>query len=244
MKHLTTIVLIFLSAALIAQDENEKVTGYYFGPKAGLTLAAQNWDGFQRNPLLAYHGALFIESFDPYYRGSLYAQLGYQQRGSSIRVSNITQGFNFQSGVVFNNLSASIGAKKRIDTGSYQRVPYYFVGVRAEYNVSNNTQEIQERFSGGASSLFYPVPTFVNDFVYGLSFGGGFEFVGSEYVFPAIEFTISPDISLQYESPGGIPIINPFNGQSTELQERRIRNITFEFSLVLKFKREVILVDR
>jgi hypothetical protein len=245
MKYLVLISFLILSSGLMSQNDNgEKITGFYFGPKAGLTIANQNWDGYQRRPLFNYHGAIFMEGFDPYYRGSMFMQLGYQSRGSSLTINNLSGGFNFAEGIVFNNLAVTVGAKKRLLITSISSTPYYYVGVRAEYNVSNNTADIQQRYSSSAASLFYPFPEYVNDFVYGITFGGGFEFVGSEFVFPAIEFTISPDLSNQYFSPEISPVVNPFNGQSTTLQERRIRNVTFEISLILKFKREVILVDR
>lgn len=244
-KYLIVLSFFILSTALISQDDTgERITGFYFGPKAGLTMANQNWDGYERRPLFSYHGAIFMESFDPYYRGSLFMQLGYQNRGSSLTINNLSGGFNFSEGLTFSNLAVTIGAKKRLLITSISSTPYYYVGVRGEYNISNNTEDIQERFSSSAASLFYPFPTYVNDFVYGITFGGGFEFVGSEFVFPAIEFTVSPDLSFQYRSPDGIPVVNPFNGQPTTLPERKIRNVTFEVSLILKFKREVILLDR
>jgi len=244
MKYLIFCFFLVTSSSLFSQDDElGKITGFYFGPKAGLTLANQNWDGYQRRPLFNYHASAFIESFDPYYRGSLFMQLGYQSRGSSLTVSNISGGFNFSEGLKFNNLVATIGAKKRILVTKFKSTPYYYVGIRGEYNISNNTEDIQERFSASAASLFYPLPIYVNSFVYGITFGGGFEFIGSEYVFPAIEFTVSPDLSFQYRSPDGIPVINPFNGQSTTLPERKIRNVTFEISFILKFKREVILLE-
>ncbi len=246
MKYvILSFLLMICTSSLISQDDDlGEITGFYFGPKGGLTLANQNWDGYQRRPLFNYHASMFIESFDPYYRGSLFGQLGYQSRGSSLTVNNISGGFNFSEGLVFNNLVATLGVKKRIQLTSFNSTPYYYVAVRGEYNISNNTEDIQERFSSSAASLFYPLPIYVNSFVYGITFGGGFEFVGTDYVFPAVEFTVSPDLSFQYRSPDGIPVINPFNGQSTTLPERKIRNVTFEISLVLKFKREVILLDR
>lgn len=243
-RNFLILFLLFVTSSLISQDEEEEVTGFYFGPKLGLTVANQNWNGFGRRPLFDYHGILFIESLDPYYKGSLFAQVGYHSRGSSLIVNNITQGLNFSEGVVFRNLAVTLGAKKRLYLPNMNSTPYYFVGVRAEYNVTNNTEEIQTRFSSSAASLFYPFPIYVNKLVYGLSFGGGFEFAGSEYIAPGIEISISPDIGFQYMSPEIPNVTNPFDGRSTTLQERSIRNITLEVSFVLRLKREVVLLDR
>jgi len=242
-KSILVLFCLITFSSLHAQEDDEQVTGFHFGPKLGLTMANQNWNGFQRRPLFDYHGILFVESLDPYYKGSLFAQIGYHSRGSSLIVNNITQGFNFSEGVVFRNLGVTLGAKKRLYIPSMSSTPYYFVGVRAEYNVANNTEEIQTRFSATASSLFYPFPIYVNKIVYGLSFGGGFEFAGSEFISPAIEINVSPDIGFQYMSPEIFPVINPRTGMTTTLQERSIRNITFEVSFVLRFKRKVILLD-
>ena len=131
-----------------------------------------------------------------------------------------------------------LAAKKRLLTNSL-KTPYYFVGVRVEYQLKNNLQEIQERYS----SPFYPVPEFVNDITYGISFGGGIEFLGSEFIQPALELNISPDLSFQYQSPSIPNVINPFNGQPTTLPERKIRNITIEISLSIRFLRRVVFVN-
>jgi len=76
-----------------------------------------------------------------------------------------------------------------------------------------------------------------------MSIGGGIEFLGSAYIQPAIEFTISPDLSLQYQSPAIPNVISPYDGRTITIGERRIRNITFEISFILRFLREVIYVD-
>ncbi|NNE26699.1 MAG: hypothetical protein HKN09_07630 [Saprospiraceae bacterium] len=230
-------LLAFSTSKLLSQD-----AGFYFGPKAGLTIGMQNWNQSERDPLLSYHGALFMESIDTDYRGSLFAQIGYHTRGSSIRVFNINNGIAFNDGYKFRNLSLMLGAKKRIRTEKFS-VPYYFFGVRLEYNVSNNLEDIQERFALSPSVAFYPTPFFVNKWVYGASIGGGIEFLGSAYVQPTIEFTISPDLSFQYNSPVIPNVVSPFNGQLISIPERTIRNVTFEVSFVVRFLREVIYID-
>ena len=60
-KTLLTLLVLSLCACnyLFSQD-----AGFYFGPKAGLTIGMQNWNQSERDPLLSYHGAIFIESID------------------------------------------------------------------------------------------------------------------------------------------------------------------------------------
>ncbi len=230
-----------LSSQQLYGDEEEGLGGYYFGPKLGASLGTQNWNGIDRNMMFNWHAAFFMETLDPQYKGSLFAQVGYHARGSSLRLVNISQGF-FQESVVWNNISLMLGAKKRLITNSLS-TPYYFVGARIEYSIRNNSEAIQRRYSATAGSLFYPIPEYSNKWVYGLSFGGGYEFYGSEYLQPTVELTISPDLSYQYASPALNNIINPFNGRATSLPERNIRNLTIEFSLILRLKREVILIE-
>jgi hypothetical protein len=222
-----------------AQEES---TGFFFGPKIGPTLGFQNWDGQNRRVMLNYHAAVFIESIDPDFKGALFAQLGYHSRGSGLRFLNVFSGFSASQSIVFRNASFMVGAKKRLLTETL-KTPYYFVGLRLEYQLSNNLQDIQDRYNGGSASLYYPLPEFVNDWTYGFSFGGGFEFLGSDFTQPAIELTISPDLSFQYQSPMIPNVINPFNGNPTSLAERKIRNITLELSLVIRFLRKVVYIN-
>jgi len=235
-------IVFFSSCSLFAQENGETVGGFYFGPKLGLTIGSQNWDGGERRPMANYHIALYTESLDPNLTGSLFAQVGYHSRGSGLNIVNLTLGFNSNQAFIYRNLNVTFGVKKRLLTEKLS-TPYYFVGVRGEYQLSNNLADVQSRFQLGASTLFYPVPEFVNNFTYGLSFGGGFEFEGSKFIQPGIEFTFSPDLNFQYRSPEVPFVINPFSGQSTSLPERKIRNLTFEISLVLRFLREVVYLD-
>lgn len=232
---------IIVAAVCMAFVFQSGAQGFYWGPKAGLSLGMQNWNNTERSPLLTYHGALFIESIDIDYKGSLYAQLGYHNRGSSINVIGIN-GFRLSDGYKYGNLALQLGAKKRLITEK-PSTPYYFFGIRAEFNLTNNIESFQERFGQSSSALFYPIPGFEKSFVYGLSIGGGIEFLGSAYVQPAIEFTISPDLSLQYESPEIPNVVSPYDGRTITIRERRIRNVSFEVSMVIRFLREVIYID-
>lgn len=242
--YIYTLLFVCLSLFVQAQDEStDIVTGFHFGPKMGLTLGTQNWDGFERRPMANYHFAMFMESLDYDYKGSLYAQLGYHSRGSGLRlqIGNLGGVFTNQS-FIYRNVSLGLGVKKRLAMINQSR-PYYFVGIRGEYNVSNNLKEVREEFSIGASNLFYPFEVYVNKITYGISFGGGFEFQGGSLVKPIIEFNFSPDLNFQYASEEVGSVINPFNGQPVNLEARNIRNVTFEISLVLRFLREVIYID-
>ncbi|MBT8190270.1 MAG: hypothetical protein HKN67_01080 [Saprospiraceae bacterium] len=236
------IIFTFFIVFLFVSQGSAQDGGFYFGPKAGLTIATQNWNEAERKPLLNYHFAAFIESIDYKYKGSLFAQIGYHTRGSSIFVSNINNGLRFSEGYKFRNISLLLGAKKRLITEKLT-TPYYFFGVRAEYLVSDNLDEIQDLFSNSPSALFYPIDVYTNTFVYGVSFGGGIEYLGSAYVQPTLEVTFSPDFSFQYQSPEIPNVVSPYDGRTTTIPERRIRNITFEVSLVVRFLREVIYTD-
>ena len=230
-------VISFLAFLLISGLSNAQDKGMYFGPKGGLNLAMQNWDGYDRNPLIASHIAIFTESLDYTFSGSLYAQLGYHTRGSSIRAFTF-DGFNFTQGFRFNNVALQVGLKKRFDRpGNF--IPFYTVGVRLERNVSTNLDQFEN-----SQNAFYPFEVYVNKWVYGISFGGGFEREVSEFVIPYFELSFHPDLSLQYRSP---PIsglgTNPWTGQSFSVGERNIRNITMEITIGIKFLRKVTYID-
>ena len=230
------ILIVFISIGFHSIGQ-----GFYWGPKAGFTIGMQNWNNTERSPLLSYHGNVFIESIDIDYKGALYAQIGYHTRGSSINVFGLN-GFRLSDGYKFRNISLQLGAKKRLITEKLS-TPYYFFALRLEYLISDNLQSFQDRFGQSVSSLFYPIPGFAKKIVYGLSVGGGIEFLGSAYVQPAVEFTISPDVSFQYQSPEIPNVISPYDGRTITIPERSIRNVTFEVSLMVRFLREVIYID-
>jgi len=230
-KVLTYCIVFLLCTAVYGQD------GFHFGIKGGPTLANQTLNESDRRFLLTYHGSLFVESRDPGDRGALYAQLGMHNRGSSFGRSNIgSSGLQYN----FQNLSLQLGARKKVSSGLSVQ-PYYFVGIRVEYTLGDNMEEMFLRLFNINSnninnnfSFSLLEPEFVNKINYGLSFGGGFEFSGGEFFTPALEFNISPDVSFQYDRP---ELNNP------PVPVTQIRNLTFEVSLVLKFLREVIYTD-
>ncbi len=236
------ILLLFLflaSFSLISQEAG----GYHFGLKGGISLANQNWNNADRRILFNNHFNVFVESLDPDEKGSLFAQLGIHSRGSGIRVNFLNGGFA-NDGYVYRNLSLLLGAKRKL--ASVQALkPYYFVGVRLEYTLFNNLQDIIERYYNPStrSSFIYPDPNFITKLNYGISMGGGFEFDGGKFFNPAIEINFSPDLSFQYDQPPIGTVIAP-NGMPVDVPQRRIRNFTLEVSLVLRFLREVIYEDR
>ena len=199
-------------------------------------MVNQNWNFAERRYKFTNHVNLFIETLDPEDRGALFAQFGLHTRGSSITAQRLnTPGFE-QLGYTFKNLSLMLGAKRKL-LPREKYAPYYFLGVRVEYNLSDNLTDLGERFCTGPIQLSTACPTsqYVNNFTYGISMGGGFEFDATEFFIPAVELTVSPDISYQYYSPeiATTPVT----------RETSVRNMSIELSLVLKFLREVIYED-
>lgn len=234
--------LIIFLATLAHIPSSFTQGGFHFGVKAGPSLANQNWNEFERRMLFAFHGNVFVETRDENNRGALFAQLGMHTRGSSIRSGTIFGQSSIPSGYKFQNLSLMVGAKKQIETDMYAR-PYYLVGIRVEYTVANNLQRVIETvctpaylaLPGNNNNCRLPDPIFINSLNYGISIGGGFEFQGGEFFTPMLEFTISPDVSFQYDRP---------ELQNFGVTQARVRNLTFEVSLVLRFLREVIYTDK
>lgn len=210
--------------------------GFYFGPKGGLSVGLQDWNGFEKDPLFAYHGDIFIESLDPNLTGSLYASIGYHVRGSATRIRNSL--YTFSQGFRFNNISVALGAKRRIKTIGNSRT-YYHIGIRAEYTIGTNLSEI----ANSPYRLYLPFDDFTNKFTYGINGGAGYEFVLNEFVLPFVELNISPDLSFQYRQDPIPNVENPYTGALTVLPERTIRNFSIELSVGFKFLRKVIYVD-
>jgi len=231
MKNYKIYLCLFLAICFFKVDAQQ---GYHLGIKGGLTIANQTWNQGERRPSLLTHANFFVETRDKNNTGSLFAQLGYHSRGSGIRFFNAFSGQVFGNGYRFNNLSLLLGAKRKFYSKK-DFVPYYLVGIRAEYTVNNNLDELLNTCLDFQSieGFFcpYPEPIFANNVVYGISIGGGLEFKGSEFFNPALEFTVSPDIGLQLNQP---ELSNP------PLRQARVRNISFEISLVLRFLREIV----
>jgi hypothetical protein len=212
---------------------------FYFGPKGGLTLGLQNWNGFERDPLIAYHGAITFETYKEDNPNSFVIQLGYHKRGSAENALFILGGgnaFRQRQNFQFNNAVLTFAGKRLLGYTEGPQ-PYYTFGARIEYTVSTNLQQY-EQYAG-----YFPIDAFVNKFNYGASIGFGFEKKISELVGAYVEAVISPDLSKQYEQIGQFTIISPLTGQSITLRDQAIRNITFELSVGFKFLRKVVYLS-
>lgn len=233
-KKVLFILLLFILYAAKANSQS-----FVFGPKGGLTLGTQTWNGFDRNVLPTYHAGLYIESYNEEASSSFLAHLGYHKRGSAERVTFITSGgafSNSRQGFEFNNAVLVLGAKNRFNTYGINK-PYYIIGVRLEYTLSTNLKQYE--IYGG----YFPLEPFVNKFNYGAIAGIGYELQFSEFVGGFIEANISPDVSKQYEQPALSNIISPITGRARNLSAQTIRNLTFEISIGLRLLRKIEFID-
>lgn len=239
MKRKITLLAAVLMVSGLAFGQS-----FYWGVKGGPTLGFQQWDGFDQNVLLRYHGSAFIESVAEPGEFVLFAQTGYHEKGSALRGGRATDvNGNLilipTQGFIFRNIDLVVGIKQRIDfsfLGSSSA--YYLFGLRGDYTYDTNLEQYST-----IGSLFYPFPEFVEKWNYGATLGGGFEFDFTDYIGGILEFSVHPDFSNQYIQPELGNIRNPFTGLQQNLSSRTIRNTTFEISLGFRFLREVIYVD-
>lgn len=223
-----------------------------------MTLGTQQWNGFDRAPLIGFHGILSMETYGGEdSKSSVFGQIGYHRKGSAIQRSLFGNPFNANFVTLppqkfeFNNVGLALGIKQYIkDLGKAKA--YYLFAVRGDYTVSTNLDEyeafvdINPNFAG-----FYPLNVNytsetllgIRRLNYGFTAGGGFLLPFSEFVEGVLEFTINPDLSLQYEQPSIPNVRDPFSGQTRTLEERKIRNLTFEISVGARFLRKVEYID-
>jgi hypothetical protein len=240
MKHLN--ILVFLVASFFCSDLMAQ--GSYFGVKGGLTVGTQQWNNYDRDPLFKYHGIVFIESLEETGQFAVFAQAGLHQKGSALRYQTGSFfGNDYRPPAdefIFNNISLTVGMKRK-ELLTEKSKFYYLFGLRGDYTVSTNLGDYDEdQFNRN----FYPFEEFVRPWNFGLTVGGGLDFDISEFVGAFLEFTVNPDLSLQYRQPriGNVP--DPFRpGQNVTIGEREIRNITFEVTVGIRFLRQVIYVD-
>ncbi len=250
---LTLLSCLSLSAQNLDQEGDYGIDwgGYLFGIKGGPSFSNQDWSGLETELLLAYHGALFLESVPANGRFSLYGQLGYHLRGSRIsRRRGITFG---GTGVTlpaddfrFQNISLGIGAKSVV---GYNRVAdlYYLLGLRLDYNLDTNLDKY-DQLEGSFGIGFranYPIESydFINRVTYGATFGGGALFPISRGASGFVEITAHPDFNFQYNQ-GPIPnVIDPFGAGNRTIGARAIRNFTLELSVGIRFLRKWTYVD-
>lgn len=234
------IIKVLLFAILFQVTGNGQ--SFWFGAKGGGGMNFQSWgngltQNINRDPIFSLNGDIFIESFDEFNRGSLYAQFGYHTRGSSIRFVSFNNLFETQQGFRFNNLVLEAGARKTFSINK-SVFPYYHVGLRGEYTVSTNLDDYKI-----FNNLFYPMNEFVRKFNYGVSFGGGFIKPVTELSDLFLDITISPDLSFQYEQPPIPNVIDPITFQRVSLELRQVRNLSIEAKIGIRFLRRVIYED-
>lgn len=241
---LLALLTVLLTAQLSAQS-------YAFGVKGGLTLGVQNWSGFEQDPLIAYHGIAFIESAPEGNEFALFAQGGYHVKGSAIRnrnFVNVLTGNAFRAPpreFRFNNVSVTLGGKQKFDFGVTNNKVYYMFGIRGDYTVSTNLGEYTAFNERNPGYAIYPFdePTFIRDFNYGVTVGGGMEIPFSEFVAGLLEVSVNPDFSYQYRQPEIPNVLDPYTGNTRSIPERQIRNITFEVSLGFRFLHKIEYID-
>jgi hypothetical protein len=214
----------------------------------GGSMGIQRWDdGFGNQPLFRYHAAVALESINNEDdRSSILAQIGYHTRGSAIRFNLVDFNGNFtgfsRDAFVFNNLALMIGLKQRKPLGGGNARIFYFGGLRGEYSLSNNLDELAG--NNQFAALVFPQSAFVNKFLGGVSAGGGLEFPFGDLVGGQLTFSINPDFLNQYNQPEIRNVIIPGQvGGNTTIPERRIRNLTFELSVGLRLLRKVVYTN-
>lgn len=224
--------------------------GYYFGLKGGLTISDQQWSNFDRDPLLAPHVAGYIETLPEEGKFSLYAQLGYHVKGSSLLPRtffnpNFNQFFRSTSqSFKFYNLSLVLAAKQRVSQrGRYGL--YYLFGPRLDYTLDTNLDIYTKFNEQNPQYAIYPFDDkqFIRDINYGFTAGGGLEFPFSEMIGMMLEFTVNPDFSIQYQQPPIPNVLDTFTNQTITIPERRIRNLTFEVTVGFRFLRKIEYID-
>ena len=241
-RLIVTVYLVFFVIVLGLSQS------FFFGLKGGPSIGYQKWENFNQKPVLTYHIASFIESYsEENPMNTLYAQLGYHNRGSSLRgaLGYTIDGTVFRlptRNFLFHNISLGLGAKRKQQIKEDLK-SFYSFGLRAEYTAFTNLDKFAH-FNQKQSYPYYPDKIFVKKFVYGAQVGGGVEYVFSELVELLFELSINPDLSNQYEQPEIGSIVDPYHPSNTiTLRRRRIKNVTVEISFGLRFMRKVEYVD-
>lgn len=221
--------------------------------QGGLSCGLQKWDNsFDREPLWADHFALAIESINNEDdKSSIFLQIGYHIKGSALRFRYYNYNSGFPGGVTtepykFRNISLILGAKQKIPKGESGNTRYfYFGGIRGDYTLSTNIDELAAQYGGNAyAALIYPNVGFMNRWLFGASAGLGIEYDLSELIGGEIKLSIHPDFTLQYNQPPIGNIINPYNPTTTTtIGERRIRNTTVELSVGIRLLHKVEVVN-
>lgn len=246
MKRLNTFSLktwvrssIFIFATLFIVSDSI-AQSFWFGPYFGPGLGTQRWNSYERLPAFTYHFGAFIESYDEDNEmNSLFASLGYHQRGSSLRTRyNIIGTNNFltqNNTFLFNNIVLVLGAKRQFNTDRLSNF-YYSFGIRAEYNLSTNLDKYQN-----FGTLYFPTNDFVRKLTGGIKFAGGYDFRFSELFGGYVQLSIDPDFFNQYNKNFANEAINPlFPTNTITIPPQEIKNISIELTLGIKFLRKVV----
>ena len=234
---LLVFVCLFAATGVEAQS-------YWFGAKGGVAMNNQSWGSggtnysINRSPLFNINGDIFAETYDEDKKGALYAQLGFHTRGSSLRYISFLSDFRSQVKYKFHNLVLELGAKKGLHLVSGMNA-YFILGVRGEYTVGSNLDNISRSNLGELVS-----PDYIRKLNYGVTFGGGFEREVSALSNLFIEFSVQPDLSFQYEQFPIDNIRNPWiPNERMNLPLTQVRNLSIEAKVGIKFLRKVIYSD-
>jgi len=230
-------IFAFLIMSLIAGSASLTAQSYAFGFKGGVGGGMQLFKNFSnRSVLLTYHGSTFIETADEENEFSLFAQLGYHQRGSQ-RVFG--QGFTIGRAVsqrdVFNNASLVLGARQKFPFGNEYSRFYYGIGMRGEYTISQDSDNLSREAQGVA----------VRRWLWGVTFQTGLEWAFSEHVAGILELSIHPDLSRQMFIPQQRlqPIPGSGSTQTRTVNAQSPTNVTVELSIGLRFLHKVEYID-
>jgi len=209
-------------------------SGYSF--KFGPTMGIQQWNSFDRGPLFGYHADVQIENISETDARTLYASLGYHQRGSANRIVFTTvdnRRIQNTTKFIFNNAVLTAGGKQIYSLQNMQG--HVSLAVRGEVNINTSFGDDNELVRNNPQLLLtYPQDAFVNRFLYGIDIGAGIDFPLSPTLDGLVEIRVSPDLSRQYFQP---PFngFDPLTGNNRNYPERRINNISFELSFGIRF---------
>jgi hypothetical protein len=215
-----------------------------FVPMGGLTVGSQRYNnGQDQQSLWAWHAALGIESVNNENdNASLIMQVGYHVKGSASRFRTVNlNGFptgQFTEEYQFHNISTMFGAKMKRPMGDGKRW-YYFGGIRTDYTLSTNVDELATR--NPQNALFYPQIGAVNRWMVGVSGGAGMELRITDLVGGELRLTVAPDFTAQVNQVQSPPLINPFDpsGPSIIIPAKQVRNVSIELSFGLRLLRKV-----
>lgn len=225
---LTLVLTLFGMGAGVSAQES-----YAWGIKGGIGGGMQLFKNFSnRSVLLTYHGAMFIETADEANDFSLFAQAGYHQRGSQrVFGRGFTIGRSVSQRDVFNNASLILGARQKFPFGNEYSRFYYGIGMRGEYTISQDSDNLSREAQGIA----------VRRWIWGVTFQTGIEWAFSEQVAGILELSIHPDLSRQMFIPQQRlqPIPGSGSTQTRTVNAQSPTNVTVELSIGLRFLNKV-----